>query len=101
MIEIGPLDSRQGVWIAGLAGTCAAAIALAPSLAVKAVLVLPFALALVCWWTLAGRARWIALFFCAALLLPPLPLALGDSGPHVALLFAALGLIAGLARSGE
>jgi hypothetical protein len=101
MIEIAPRDSRRVLWIAGIAGTYAAAIAVTPSIATKAVLVLPFALALVCWWTLAGRARWIALFFCAALLLPPLPIALGDSGPHVALLFAAVGLIAGLARARE
>ena len=37
-----------------------------------------------------------ALFFGAALLLPPLPIAIGDSGPHPRLLFAALGLFAGV-----
>ncbi|MDP8979276.1 MAG: O-antigen ligase family protein [Acidobacteriota bacterium] len=101
MIEVAPRDSRRGLWIAGLAGLYAAAVALVPDLTVKAILVLPFGLALIACWTLAGRARWIALFFCTALLLPPLPIALGDSGPHVALLFAAIGLVAGLARAGE
>src|SRR5262245_9149188 len=40
--------------------------------------------------------RWILPFLLAALLLPPLPLAIGGSGPHPALLVAALGLFAGL-----
>src|SRR6185369_16749650 len=51
-----------------------------------------------CWWTLAGAGRWVPLFLAAALVLPPLPLPGGDSGPHPALLFAALGLWAGLLR---
>jgi O-antigen ligase len=51
-----------------------------------------------CWWTLAGAGRWVLLFLAAALVLPPLPLPGGDSGPHPALLFAALGLWAGLLR---
>lgn len=44
------------------------------------------------------RLRWWAGFIAASLLLPPLPFALGNSGPHVALLFAAAGLWAGLTR---
>ena len=51
-----------------------------------------------CWWTLAGAERWVLMFLAAALVLPPLPLPGGDSGPHPALLFAALGLWAGLLR---
>jgi O-antigen ligase len=37
----------------------------------------------------------VTAFIASALLLPPLPIALGNSGPHPALIFAALGLIAG------
>ncbi len=48
------------------------------------------------WWTLQTPARWLALFFGAVLLLPPLPMPIGDSGPHPGLLFAALGLLAGM-----
>lgn len=44
------------------------------------------------------RLRWWAAFVAASLLLPPLPFALGNSGPHVALLPAAAGLWAGLTR---
>ena len=39
---------------------------------------------------------WLTLFFASALLLPPLPIALGDSGPHLCLLFAAVGLLLGV-----
>ena len=35
------------------------------------------------------------MFFAAALLLPPLPIALGDSGPHACLLIAGVGLLLG------
>jgi hypothetical protein len=75
-------------------GLWAAAIALAPSLAAKGVLASPAALLPIAWWTIARPGRWIALFLATALLLPPLPIALGDSGPHICLLFAALGLFA-------
>ncbi|MGH9720427.1 MAG: O-antigen ligase family protein, partial [Bryobacteraceae bacterium] len=52
------------------------------------------------WWFLAQPSRWVALLFCSALLLPPLPIALGDSGPHPALVAAALGIFAGLLQFG-
>src|SRR5262249_46089047 len=45
--------------------------------------------------------RWAMAFLCAAVLLPPLPIALGDSGPHPCLVLAALGLAIGLLRSRE
>lgn len=55
----------------------------------------------VAWWTLSGSPdRWLIIFICAAVLLPPLPIALGDSGPHPCLLIAALGLVAGAMRLG-
>jgi len=38
------------------------------------------------------------LFFAAALLLPPLPLPGGDTGPHPSVVLAALGVLAGMAR---
>src|SRR6266508_1004160 len=87
---------RRGGWGAALLGVWAAAIAVAPSLAVKAVLAAPAAIAGVMWWVLQNPARWLALFFGAALLLPPLPIPLGDSGPHAAMLAAAIGLLAGV-----
>jgi hypothetical protein len=77
-------------------GVWGAAIGVAPSLAIRGLLALPALLAPVLWWTLQYPARWLALFFGAALLLPPLPIPLGDSGPHAAMLVAALGFMAGI-----
>lgn len=76
-------------------GACAAAVSLAPPLAV------PLLAAPLGWWILRVPARWLNLFLAAALLLPPLPFAWGDSGPHPGLLFAALGVLAGAIRIGQ
>jgi hypothetical protein len=87
----------RGRYLAPLAfGGWAAAIALAPGAPAKALLAAPALILPLAWWTVQEPARWLALFFAAALLLPPLPIPLGDSGPHPCLLFAALGLFAGL-----
>src|SRR5436190_19876272 len=82
-------------------GLWAAAIALAPTLTIKAVLAAPAVLLPIAWWTVQRPGRWIALFLGTALLLPPLPIAIGDSGPHICLAFAALGLVAGAVWGGE
>jgi len=94
---------RLGPSAAGAAifGAWAAAIALASSLAVKAALLAPALVVPLIWWTLKAEQRWIFLFFAAALLLPPFPIAIGDSGPHICLLFAGLGLLAGVLRAGD
>src|ERR1700693_724437 len=86
-------------WLGALAfGSWAAAIAIAPDFTTKAVLAAPAVLAPLLWWTLYKPARWLALFFAAPLLLPPLPIPIGDSGPHPCLIFAGLGLFAGWLR---
>ena len=77
-------------------GAWAAAIAVAPTLAMKLVLAAPAVLLPLSVWTLEVPARWISCFFAAALLLPPLPIPWGDTGPHPSLWFAALGLAAGI-----
>ena len=78
------------LWAALALGAWAAAIAFRPLLAV------PAAAVLLLWWTLRSPSRWLALFLGAALLLPPLPIPIGDSGPHPSLVFAAFGLFAGM-----
>ncbi len=89
-------ESRR-VWAwAALAGVWAAAIAVVPSLAAKAVLAAPAVLVPFAWWTLGKPARWLAAFLAAAVLLPPLPIAIGNSGPHPSLLLAAWGVFCGL-----
>ncbi|HEY1183847.1 MAG TPA: O-antigen ligase family protein [Bryobacteraceae bacterium] len=90
-------SESRGKWAwAALAGVWAAAIAVAPGLGAKAVLAAPAALASFAWWTLGKPARWLAAFLGAALLLPPLPIAIGNSGPHPSLLLAAWGVFCGL-----
>jgi O-antigen ligase len=46
-------------------------------------------------WALAQPQRWIPMFLIAALCLPPLPIPLGNSGPHPAVAVALLGMLAG------
>jgi hypothetical protein len=82
-------------------GAWAAAIATAPGLGVKLLLTAPALILAGVWWSLQTPARWLALFLGAALLLPPLPIAVGDSGPHPSLLLAALGPLAGLLWKAE
>ncbi|HLI82385.1 MAG TPA: O-antigen ligase family protein [Bryobacteraceae bacterium] len=84
-------DRRAAV----LLGSWAAAIAIAPNPKWKLLLAAPGVLAAIAAWTLARPPRWIGGFLGAALLLPPLPFALGDTGPHPCLLFAGLGVLAG------
>lgn len=93
-------DSRS--WLVGIAlGVYAALVAIAPGLFTKALLCVPLVAIPLVWFILQAPNRWLLLFFLTALLAPPLPIALGDSGPHVALLFAAAGLWIGLLRLSE
>ncbi|PWU05018.1 MAG: hypothetical protein C5B51_15760 [Terriglobia bacterium] len=77
-------------------GLWAAAIAVSPDLQTRLWLALPALLVAVSLWTLEGRDRWLGGFLAAALLLPPLPIAWGDTGPHISLLLAAIGLFGGI-----
>src|SRR5579871_3546887 len=88
--------ARNRLLIACLLGVWAAAIAVAPSLALKFALAAPAMLLPLSIWALEAPARWISCFFAAALLLPPLPIPWGDTGPHPSLWFAAVGLMAGV-----
>src|SRR5690348_628853 len=90
------VSRARGLWVPLAVGIYAAALALVPDPAARLALAAPVALAGLGWWVLTGPAdRWLIVFLCAAVLLPPLPVALGDSGPHPSLLLAALGLAAG------
>jgi O-antigen ligase len=84
-----------------LAGAYAAAIALAPKPAVAVALAAPLAAVPFAYWVILKRDRWLMLFLAAALLLPPLPLGLGNSGPHPAVIFVIFGLLAGVLSPGE
>lgn len=85
-------------WAAALAGIYASAVALAPSLRLKLALLVPPGVLGLAGWMLRSPSRWVAVFIVTVLLAPPLPLPLGDSGPHPAVLVAALGLAIGLCQ---
>lgn len=78
--------------------TAAAFVLLASPVAICAAAVI-VGLGLLTWWTLTRPQRWLIVFFAAAILLPPFPINLGDSGPHPALLFASVGVVAGILSS--
>lgn len=86
----------RGALAPALIGIYAAAVALAPNPAAALLLVLPPLVALACWWTILKPGRWVWVFLGAALLLPPLPIAIGATGAHPAVAAAAVGLLAGL-----
>jgi len=90
-----PLPRRGSFGIAILLGVWAGGVALAPSWPLKAALAAPAVLVLAIWWMLQRPLRWVTVFLASVILLPPLPIALGDSGPHPALAIAAFGLLAG------
>ena len=92
------IESRRATLqtsIAILTGAYAALIAVMPNRNSAAAIAAPLVIVPVCCWILLKPARWVGAFIGAAILLPPFPLALGNSGPHVCLAFAALGLFAG------
>jgi hypothetical protein len=82
-------------------GIYASAIALAPSRATQLILIAPLIAIPFGLWGLAAPARWTIAFLCTALVLPPLPIPMGDSGPHLCLAIAALGVLAGVVRMRE
>src|SRR5271169_4439276 len=96
MIEARRVQTPPWILISLVIGAYSALVASTPSPISRAALVAPLALAILAFWTLAAPHRWIAGFMAAALLLPPLPIPLGDSGPHPSLLFAVLGILAGV-----
>jgi O-antigen ligase len=93
------LAAPRWLWLSTGLGIYSALLALLPDTASRLALLTPGLLVWIAWFVLSGGPnRWILSFLCAAILLPPFPIALGDSGPHPCLLIAALGLLAGLMR---
>jgi len=92
--EVFPL--RRAIPAVGIGALAASAIVLLPvtgAVAFTAALcLLPLA-----WYAFSAPYRWLAMFLAAALLLPPLPLPGGDTGPHPSLALAAIGALAGIA----
>jgi O-antigen ligase len=101
MIAAAGAHGRREAVIGVALGIYAALIALAPGVATKAVLCVPIIAVPLLWCLLQTPRAWLAMFLGCALLLPPLPIHLGDSGPHIALLFALAGFFIGLLRLAE
>jgi len=101
MIPATSAAGRRQLLAGASLGLYAAVVALVPGLGVKAALCAPLLAIPLGWWVLQTPRRWLSLFILMALLLPPLPFAIGNSGPHLALLAACGGLWAGLLRIGE
>lgn len=53
------------------------------------------------WYAFHNARQWPLLFCAAAILLPPLPFPVGDSGVHLSIVIAAAGILAGAARLNE
>ncbi len=90
-------DGLVSVAVAGWA----AVIATAPDTATKVFLAAPVPLLTGAWWTLLEPSRWIHVLFFCLILLPPLPIDLGNSGAHVAPLILLAGIAGGVLRSAE
>jgi O-antigen ligase len=100
-IEVDARELPRNYWIAGLLGAYACAIAASSNPMLAAAMSLPLLAIPLVLWILQTASRWLWSFFFAALLLPPLPIALGDSGPHVAVALAGLGVVCGALRLPE
>jgi O-antigen ligase len=96
MIDL--LRPSRETWLPVAFGLAAAAIALVPDHALALAVPTAFVAGAACIWLISAPTRWLPVFLIAAIALPPLPFALGDSGPNPALLVAAAGLLAGLLR---
>jgi O-antigen ligase len=97
-IEIHPRELPRHGWIAGALGVYACLIAISPSPLAAVAWSAPCVAIALPLWILQSANRWLWCFFFAVLLLPPLPIALGDSGPHLSVALAGLGLISGALR---
>lgn len=95
-LTLGTSHARYAELLLALAlGAVAAALAIAKSSAFTIGIGVAVCL-LMLWWVLSRAHRWVVIFLAAAILLPPLPFPIGDSGPHPALLFASIGVLAGI-----
>jgi O-antigen ligase len=82
-------------------GLCAGILPLVASTAVLWAVIAGVCFLPVAWLGFHKPKQWPLWFCAAAILLPPLPFAIGDSGAHASIVIAAAGLLAGLARLSE
>jgi hypothetical protein len=99
-IEVHARELPRNYWIAGLLGAYTCVIAASPNALAATAWSMPLVAIPLLLWILQTAGRWLWCFFFAALLLPPLPLAFGNSGPHLGVPLAGLGLLCGALRLG-
>lgn len=97
-IDAGWRELPRNYWIAGALSACACVIAASPNLVTAAAWTAPLVTIPLVLWTLQSASRWLWCFCFAALVLPPLPFAFGNSGPHVGVAIAGIGLVCGAVR---
>lgn len=95
---VGASSRNRRIAASLLLGTAAAAVAVFSTPLGAAIAVGVLGLIAFAWWVWGGYDRWFIAFAAATCLAPPLPIALGTTGPHIALLAALLGLWIGLGR---
>jgi len=83
-----------------LLASYAAAIAIA-GVPLRLILAAPLVLIPLVHWSVVSRCAWLNAFFVSVLLLPPLPVAFGNSGPHPAVFLPAVGVGVGFLRLRE
>ncbi len=100
-IDARPRELPHNFWIAGFLGAYACLVSSSRTPQTALAWVAPLVIIPLVLWMLQGSGRWLWCFFFAALLLPPLPIAIGNSGPHVAVALAGVGVFAGALRLHE
>ena len=100
-IDVQARELPRNYWIAGFIGASACVISASPHPLSAAAWIAPAAAIPLLLWMLQSASRWLWCFFFAALLLPPLPFALGNSGPHIGVAIAGVGLVCGALRVWE
>lgn len=89
------------LWPALFVGIYAGSFLWLETTAERFVWALPPFLLQVSWWLIRTASRWVTVLLAALIALPPLPIKMGDSGPHVGVAIASVGLLAGVLRLNE
>jgi len=96
-----PQTGWSGVLAALAIGLCAGILPVFASAANLWVVAAAICFLPIAWYAFSKPKEWPLWFCAAAILLPPLPFPVGDSGAHPSIAIAAVGLLAGFARLAE
>jgi len=85
-------------WVPVCIAIWASVLALVPSIPLKCSVAALLCVPSFAWWILSRADRWLVAFLLSSILLPPLPIPIGDSGPHVAVLLLPFGAVVAILR---